>query len=124
MSLKANTINIRSGPSLDFPILFIYKLKFAPVKIHGKFDNWYKIEDKDGDYGWISEHLLSKLRTVITVNEIQVLYSKQNIKKAYPIAKMEKDIVLKLIKCRKDVCKVKTRGFKGWIEKSNIWGTE
>ena len=123
MSLKFNEVNFRAGPSMDFPILFTYRLRYAPVKIVGEYDNWFKVVDKDGDSGWVSEHLLSKFRSFITINDMQILYSsyKDN---AYPIYKVEKNVVGKLIKCKEDMCKVKIDGEKGWMNKDDIWGYE
>ena len=123
MSLKFNEVNFRAGPSMDFPILFTYRLRYAPVKVVGEYDNWFKVVDKDGDSGWVSEHLLSKFRSFITLNDIQILYSSYK-DGAYPIYKVEKNVVGKLIKCKEDMCKVKIDGEKGWISKYDIWGYE
>lgn len=121
MSLKPNKVNLRSGPNKDFSILYTYKLRFMPVKIVGEYDNWFKIIDKDGDSGWISEQLLSKARTIITLNDIQLLYSNYN-KEAYPMYRVEKNVIAKLLKCKENRCKVKIKKIKGWFDKNTIWG--
>lgn len=123
MSLKFNEVNFRAGPSLDFPILFTYRLKYAPVKVVSEYDNWIKVIDKDGDAGWVSEHLISKFRSFITINDIQILYSSYK-NDSYPLYKVEKNVVGKLIKCKENMCKVKIGDNKGWLEKSDIWGYE
>ena len=121
MSLKPNKVNLRSGPNKDFSILYTYELRFMPVKIVVEYDNWFKIVDKDGDSGWISEQLLSKARTIITLNDMQLLYSNYN-KEAYPIYRVEKNVVAKLLKCKENRCKVKIKKIKGWFDKNTIWG--
>lgn len=121
MSLKPNKVNLRSGPNKEFPILYIYQLKFMPVKITGEYDNWFKIVDKDGDVGWISEQLLSKARTIITLNDMQLLYSNYN-KEAYPTYRLGKNVIAKFLKCKENRCKVKIGKIKGWLNKSDIWG--
>lgn len=121
MSLKFNEVNFRAGPGMDFPILFTYRLKYSPVKIVGEYDNWFKVVDKDGDSGWVSEHLLSKFRSFITTKDIQYIYSSYK-DTAYPISRIEKNITGKLIKCKQHRCKVKVRGVKGWLDKDGIWG--
>lgn len=121
MSLKSNKVNLRGGPNKDFPLLYIYRLKSMPVKVVGEYDKWYKVIDKDGDSGWISEHLLSKTRTIITLDEIQILYSNYN-KEAYPIYRVQKNVIAKLLKCKENRCKIKINKIKGWLDKSSIWG--
>ncbi|MBO4956690.1 MAG: SH3 domain-containing protein [Rickettsiales bacterium] len=123
MSLKFNEVNSRGGPNIEFPVLFTYKLRSMPVKIVGEYDKWYKIVDKDGDSGWVSEHLLSKTRTVIVTKNNQFLYSNYN-KEAYPIYKIEKNVIGKLLKCKFDRCKIKVSKIKGWVDKSAIWGID
>lgn len=123
MSLKFNEVNLRAGPSLEFPILFTYKSKNIPIKIVGEYDKWLKVVDKDNDSGWVSEHLLSKIRTVITLKDSQILYSNYN-KESYPIYKIEKNVIARLLKCKDDRCKIKIKKVKGWIDKDSIWGID
>lgn len=122
-SLKFNEVNSRSGPRIDFPVLYIYKLRGMPVKVIGEYDKWFKIVDKDGDTGWVSEHLLSKARTVIVVKDGEMLYSNYN-DDAYPIYKIEKNVVAKLVRCKGERCKIKIGKIKGWTNKGAIWGIE
>lgn len=122
-SLKFNEVNSRGGPRIDFPVLYIYKLRGMPVKVIGEYDKWLKIVDKDGDAGWVSEHLLSKARTVIVIKDGEMLYSNYN-EDAYPISKIEKNVVAKLVKCKIGRCKVKVGKVKGWVNKNAIWGIE
>ena len=122
-SLKFNEVNSRGGPRIDFPVLYIYKLRGMPVKVIGEYDKWLKIVDKDGDAGWVSEHLLSKARTVIVIKDGEMLYSNYN-EDAYPISKIEKNVVAKLVKCKIGRCKVKVGKIKAWVNKSAIWGVD
>ena len=122
-SLKFNEVNSRGGPRIDFPVLYIYKLRGMPVKVIGEYDKWLKIVDKDGDAGWVSEHLLSKMRTIIVVKDGEMLYSNYN-EDAYPISKIEKNVVAKLVKCKIGRCKVKVGKVKGRVDKNAIWGAE
>lgn len=122
-SLKFNEVNSRSGPKIDFPVLYIYKLRGMPVKVIGEYDKWFKIVDKDGDSGWVSEHLLSKTRMIIVIKDGEMLYSNYN-DSAYPISKIEKNVVAKLVKCKSDRCKIKIGKIKGWVNESAIWGVE
>ena len=45
LMLKNSKVNVRYGPSFDYPIKFIYKKKFLPVKIIDKKENFRRIID-------------------------------------------------------------------------------
>ena len=122
MSLKYEEANVRSGPRKNFKIIYRYKVKGLPVIVLGKYDNWYKIKDLKSNIGWVSDHLLSKARTVITLNQKNFIYKDKKITESYPLFKADKNITLKLIKCDKDVCKVEVNKKSGWIRKTDIWG--
>ncbi len=122
MSSKYDEVNVRSGPGKSFKIIYRYKVKGLPLIVLGKYDNWYKVKDLKNNIGWVSDHLLSKTRTVITLNENNFIFKDKKIAKSYPLFKADKNVTLKLIKCSKDVCKVNIKKKNGWIRKSDIWG--
>ena len=49
--------NVRSGPSLDNPILFTVE-KGIPFKVIGEKGEWLHVEHADGDTGWIHASLV------------------------------------------------------------------
>ena len=60
LSLKNDEVNLRQGPSFDYPIKLIYKKKNLPVIIIDKSENWRKISDFENNSGWIHISQLSK----------------------------------------------------------------
>ena len=60
LSLKNNEVNLRQGPSLEYPIKLIYKKKYLPVEILDKSGTWRKISDFENNSGWIHISQLSK----------------------------------------------------------------
>ena len=60
LSLKNNEVNLRQGPSFEYPIKLIYKKKYLPVKILDKSETWRKIRDFENNSGWIHVSQLSK----------------------------------------------------------------
>ena len=60
LSLKKNEVNLRQGPSLEYPIKLIYKKKYLPVIILDKSGPFRKIKDFENNTGWIHIALLSK----------------------------------------------------------------
>ena len=45
LTLKYNEVKVRQGPSFEYPVKFIYKKKYLPVKIINSKDNFKKIID-------------------------------------------------------------------------------
>ena len=60
LSLRNNEVNLRQGPSLDYPIKLVYKKKNLPVMIIDKSGPWREIKDFENNTGWIHIALLSK----------------------------------------------------------------
>ncbi len=121
LSLKKNKVNVRYGPSFGSPVKFIYKKIDLPVKQIDKKENWRRIVDLKNNSGWIHWSQLKKINSIIPMTD-KILYKKpSNFSK--PIAKIQKGRVLKLQKCTKGWCKIKTDKFKGWVKINNIWGT-
>tara|TARA_Y100001970_G_C14063004_1_gene765195 strand:+ start:714 stop:1082 length:369 start_codon:yes stop_codon:yes gene_type:complete len=118
--LKNNKVNVRYGPSLDYPVKFIYKKKFLPVKIIDKKENFRKIIDHKKNGGWIHISQLRKSNSLIVLED-KIIF-KKNTKLSKPLVKIEKGRLVLIKKCLNDWCKIKTDKFEGWIEINNIWG--
>ena len=118
--LKNNEVNVRYGPGFDYPIKFIYKKKYLPIKIIDKKENFRRIIDLKYNSGWIHTSQLRKNKSFILL-ENQLLFTKPT-KYSKPILKISKGRLLIAKKCRKKWCKVKTDDYLGWILKENLWG--
>ena len=121
LSLKNNEVNLRQGPSFEYPVKFIYKKKYLPVEILDKSETWRKIKDFENNSGWIHASQLSKKKSAICKKNNSVLYKKPTIF-SKPIAKLEIGRLVLIKKCKVKWCKITTGGFKGWIFKSALWG--
>ena len=51
--LKNDKVNVRYGPSFEYPIKFVYLKKYLPVKIIDKKENFRRIIDHKHNSGWI-----------------------------------------------------------------------
>ena len=120
LSLKKDKVYVRYGPGKNYPIKYIYKKKFLTIKVIDKKDNYRRIIDHKKNSGWIHISQLKKVNSVISLKD-KILFKKPtNFSK--PIASIEKGRVLVVQKCENNWCKIKTKKFKGWIKKSDIWG--
>ena len=121
LSLKKNKVNVRYGPSFDFPVKYIYKKINLPIKQIDKKENFRRIIDIKKNSGWIHKSQLKKVNSVITIED-KILFEKSTIF-SKPIANIKKGRLLIVKKCEDDWCNVETEGLKGWIDKINLWGT-
>ena len=60
LTLRYDEVNLRQGPSDEYPVKIFYKKKFLPVLIQDKSDNFRKIRDHENNTGWIHISQLSK----------------------------------------------------------------
>ena len=120
LSLKKNKVNVRYGPSFDFPVKYIYNKINLPIKQIDKKENFRRIIDFKKNSGWIHVSQLKKVNSVITIKD-KILFKKPSIF-SKPVANIKKGRLLIVQKCEKKWCKVKTDALKGWIDKKNLWG--
>ena len=120
LSLKNNAVNLRQGPSFDYPIKLTYKKKFLPILILDKSENWRKIKDYDNNSGWIHISQLSKKKSAINIENNALLYKKNTIY-SKPIARLEAGRLVLIKNCKLKFCKIATAGHTGWISKNYLW---
>ena len=121
LSLKKDKVNVRYGPDFESPVKYVYKKINLPIKQIDKKENWRRIIDLKNNSGWIHWSQLQKINSVIALED-KILFNKpSNLSK--PLAKIKKGRVLVVQRCKNNWCKIKTKKFKGWIKKDNIWGS-
>ncbi len=121
LTLKYNRVKVRQGPSFEYPVKFIYKKKYLPIKIIDNKDNFRKITDLKNNNGWIHVSQLSKKKSAINIHNLSIIFKKPNIY-SQPMAKLEKGKIVIVKKCKEDWCKIITNDYKGWIFKNYLWG--
>ena len=121
LTLRNETVNLRQGPSFDYPVKIFYKKKFLPILIQDKSENFRKVRDHENNSGWIHISQLSKKKAAITIDDDLVLFSNSTIY-SNPIAILKKGKLVIINKCKKEWCKISTREFKGWLQKKSLWG--
>ena len=121
LTLKYNKVKVRQGPSFEYPVKFIYKKKYLPIKVINSKDNFKKIIDLKNNDGWIHVSQLTKKKSAINIYNLSIIYKKPNIY-SQPMAKLEKGKIVIVKKCKEDWCKIVIDGYKGWIFKNYLWG--
>ena len=121
LTLRNNEVNLRQGPSFDYPVKLFYKKKFLPVLVQEKFENFRKIRDHENNTGWIHISQLSKKKAAIVIDDEAYIFSSNTIY-SKPLAISKKGKLLLIKKCKKNWCKIINKNFKGWIKKESLWG--
>ena len=122
LMLKNSKVNVRMGPGLDYPVKFIYKKKYLPVKIIDKKENFRKVIDHKKNSGWIHISQLKKVNSIIVLSS-RILFKKPTFN-SKPIANIENGKLFVLAKCKKNWCKVSSQNYSGWINMDNVWGKD
>ena len=121
MTLRYEKVNLRQGPSSEYPVKIFYKKKLLPVLIIDKSENFRKIRDHENNTGWIHISQLSKKKGAIVIDDDLIMFKKPTIY-SKPIAKLKTGRLVKIIKCNENWCKSKSEKFKGWLKKESLWG--
>ena len=121
LTLRNDKVNLRQGPSFDYPVKIFYKKKFLPVLVQDRSDNFRKIRDHENNSGWVHISQLSKKKAAIVIDDELILFSRSTIY-SNPVAILKKGRLVRIKKCDEDWCKIKTGEVKGWVKKESLWG--
>lgn len=141
-SLKYNKTYLRTGPSRDNKVIWVYKRKGLPLKTLRKKNEWNEVLLPSGQKGWINSSQISKKRNVIIQNNkslSDMALSKQKQitvkdKNSKTIAYVQEGVIASLNKCKEDLCEIELKVKKekyffknsyklsGYIKKDLIWG--
>tara|TARA_A100001011_G_scaffold321933_1_gene343073 strand:+ start:6241 stop:6687 length:447 start_codon:yes stop_codon:yes gene_type:complete len=121
LTLRYNEVNLRQGPSREYPVKIFYKKKFLPVLVQDKSGNFRKIRDHENNTGWIHISQLSKKKSAIVIDDNIMMFKKPTIY-SKPLVILKKGRLSKIIKCKDEWCKAKISSYKGWLKKESLWG--
>ena len=125
VSLKAEKVNVRRGPSSDHPVAWVFQRKGLPVEIVAEFENWRRIRDSEGEEGWILQSMLAGKRTAVVApwrgQQLTELYSAASA--GSPIrAKLAAGAMSDVSNCDGKWCEISAGGYDGYVEQDMLWG--
>ena len=121
LTLKNEKVNLRQGPSFDYPIKILYKKKFLPVLVQDESGNFKKIRDHENNSGWIHRSQLSTKKAAISIEAKLIVFKNPTIF-SKPQVILEQGRLCLILKCQVEWCKVKVEKYKGWVKKKSLWG--
>jgi SH3-like domain-containing protein len=121
-SIASGEAMMRTGPGRNYPGLWLYKRRDLPVRVIQVYPNWRKIEDSDGDQGWMLVTLLSDRRTgIVKPGSPRDIHAKPGANS--PIRyRAEQGVVGRIEKCDGSWCRFQVGKRNGFIAQADIWG--
>ncbi len=120
-SISASAALMRTGPGRNFPAKWRYQRAGLPVKIIDIYKDWRKVEDPDGERGWILGNLLSDKATGIVTGAVADMLREPRFG-APVVWRAAPGVVGRLSNCGHGWCLFDVRGRTGYIEANRVWG--
>jgi SH3-like domain-containing protein len=121
-TMRAAEVNMRVGPSSEFPIDWVYRRAGLPVKVVRVNQGWRLIEDPDGARGWVVARLLSPDRGAIVTGDGLADMRDEPGGAGEVLWRAEPGVVGALGDCEGGWCRFDAGGRRGWIRQNRLWG--
>ena len=121
LTLRNDKVNLRQGPSFEYPVKIFYKKKFLPVIIQDEYRNFKKIKDHENNSGWIHISQLSKKKAALVIDKNIIVFKNPTLY-SKPLVVLNQGKLCMIVKCQNEWCKIKVDKYKGWVKKSTLWG--
>ncbi len=123
VSLRANEVNLRTGPGVQYPVDWVYLRQSLPVEIIAEYGTWRKVRDWQGTQGWVHQSMVAGLRTFIVTGGTRTVRRKGDAGSP-AVATLEAGVIGKLLSCPNlnGWCRVEVDGNKGWLRRVDFWG--
>jgi SH3-like domain-containing protein len=126
VSLKADKVNLRAGPTREHDVTWVFTRAGLPVEITAESENWRRIRDSEGTEGWVYHSLLSSRRTALVAPwskkaETFPLHASGD-GSARVTAQLQPGVLGSVKSCDKKWCRIFGDGFDGYIEQERLWG--
>ncbi len=122
-SLRANVVNLRTGPGKRYPVEWVFKRQGLPVEVIAEFETWRKVRDWEGTVGWVHQRMLSGRRYAVVIDAVQTMRGAPD-DTAAAVALVEQGVVTEVTRCREGQswCRVEAAGYEGWLKRRELWG--
>jgi len=120
-SLRSDEVNLRVGPGENYPIEWVLKRKDMPVEIIEHFQNWLRVQDWQGDKGWLLDRMITGKREVL-VNGVVRDVRKAPDTASPVVARVEPGVIARLLDLQGPWCHIEAGGYSGWVRREEVWG--
>ncbi|MDA0962854.1 MAG: SH3 domain-containing protein, partial [Proteobacteria bacterium] len=99
VSMKAAEGNVRRGPSLSHRIDWVFTRRDMPLEVTAEHGHWRRVQDRDGQGGWVHFALLSGVRTVLVERDMTTVHDRPD-DDAPVAAAFEAGVIARLGECQ------------------------
>lgn len=123
VSLKSSEGRARRGPNRTHRVDWIYTRRDIPLRVTAEFEHWRRVEDHEGQGGWMHYSLLSGVRTALVMADMAPMLSHPR-DNAPQVALLESGVVARIMSCDPDWCRVRAENLRGWVAREALWGVD
>ena len=121
VSLKAAEARARRGPSTSHRIDWVYQRRGLPLMVTAEHGHWRRVEDVEGQGGWVHYALLTGTRRVLVLDDLTTVRARPGWG-ARERAHLEAGVIATLGDCEAGWCRVEVGDVKGWVPEGALWG--
>jgi len=123
-SIASGEAMMRTGPGRNYPGIWLYKRRDLPIRVVQVYPNWRRIEDPDGQQGWMLVTLLSDRRTALVKpgapRDIRVEPDTSS-----PVRyRVEAGVVGRIDECSGAWCRIEIGKRRGYIARDALFGLD
>jgi SH3-like domain-containing protein len=124
-SLRADEVNLRVGPGLNFPIEWQYHRRDLPVKILREIEVWRLVQDQDGVKGWVHTATLTGRRSFVVTN-VEATLRAAAAEDAAAVARLKPGVIGRIRACDAAAawCEVQVAAYKGFLRRDQMFGVD
>ncbi|WP_417450392.1 SH3 domain-containing protein [Kordiimonas sp.] len=121
ISLAADKAYMRTGPGLQYPVVWVYKRDNLPLEVVDEHGAWRKVRDHDGVTGWMHVRLLSSRRTAMIIGGARRLFREPDRQTPVRLT-ADAGVIGDVLECDSHWCLMEIDGTRAWIERRFLWG--
>lgn len=129
VSLKSDRVNLRNGPSVDYPTSWVFRRAGLPVEVLNEFESWRQVRDSEGTTGWVAQSLLSGRRTALVApwdakaeSHAEIAIRSSDSESSRKVALVEPGVIANLHRCDGRWCEVSVADYRGYLPQKQLWG--
>ncbi len=121
VSLSSDTVNMRAGPGVRYPIIWVYRRKGIPLMVMAEFEYWRKVRDGEGTEGWMHATLLRGRRMALLRGGMSELRPSPEAT-APVVLRAQAGVIGQLVACGGPWCQIILNDMRVWLPRTNIFG--
>src|SRR6476469_374788 len=123
-SVSAGKALMRTGPGRNYPATWLYTRADLPIRVIETYPNWRKVQDPEGEKGWMLQRLLSDTRTaMVKPGAPRPLYEKPDDHSPL-VVRAEAGVIGRISKCDGAWCRFDAQGHQAYIQEDQLWGVD